>query len=82
MFVDLEIDLLREILDAEKEGAPLTRQVLGRRIHSSTFEDLLARGHITIKGQEGGFLTVAYPHSEYILSEAGKRQLIALDPGL
>ncbi len=44
-------------------------------------KDLWERGHITIKGQEGRLLTVAYPHSEYILSEAGKRQLTALDPG-
>ena len=81
MFADLENDLLREIHQAEIKGTPLTRAELGNRIQSSTFEDLWARGHITIKGQEGGFLTVAYPHSEYILSEAGKRQLIALDPG-
>jgi hypothetical protein len=74
MFSDLEFDLLRDIHEAEMRGKYLTHSSLGSRVRGSTFEDLWAANHISIRGQSG-LIQFFDQDSEYVLTESGKRRL-------
>ena len=76
MSLNLEEKLLRDLFDAERNGSPLTHTQLGRKIQSSTFEDLWSCGCITIKGQEGQLVCFHTDSSEYVLTPSGHQRIM------
>jgi hypothetical protein len=72
----LNANLLHRLIDAEKNDAPLTREMLLEEIADLTFAQAWSEGHIAIRGQEDAHLSVAHLDSEFITSASGKAWLM------